>query len=168
MSTFKGDVIDAANFVELTEISSPATPASTKARLYCKSDGRAYVKNDAGTEHDLVGGAVATVVLTGQTGSISSTDLVTGQAGLYQASVYLLNTTPGSAGTLNATISAFDGVNTRNYSPAADISLSLGGNSSGSAILYSSGTVSYATTVTGASGSPQYSIRISLEKLITG
>jgi hypothetical protein len=41
----------------LTEIAAPSTPASGEAALYVKTDGKLYLKNDAGTEYDLTGGA---------------------------------------------------------------------------------------------------------------
>jgi len=44
---------DPSGFVELPEVSAPSTPASGFLRLYAKSDGKAYQKNDAGTETDL-------------------------------------------------------------------------------------------------------------------
>lgn len=45
--------MDPSGFVELPEISAPSTPASGFLRLYAKSDGKAYQKDDAGTETDL-------------------------------------------------------------------------------------------------------------------
>lgn len=45
--------IDPSGFVELPEISAPSTPASGFVRLYSKTDGKAYQKDDAGTETDL-------------------------------------------------------------------------------------------------------------------
>ena len=45
--------IDPSGFVEIPEISAPSTPSSGFLRLYAKSDGKAYQKNDAGTETDL-------------------------------------------------------------------------------------------------------------------
>jgi hypothetical protein len=38
--------------------SAPATPGSGYGRIYFKSDGKAYAKNDAGTEYDLTGAGV--------------------------------------------------------------------------------------------------------------
>jgi microcystin-dependent protein len=45
--------LDPSGFVELPEISSPATPASGFTRIYVKTDGRTYQKTDGGTETDL-------------------------------------------------------------------------------------------------------------------
>lgn len=44
-------------FSEYAEIASPSTPASGKVRLYPKSDGLLYSKDDAGTETLVSGGA---------------------------------------------------------------------------------------------------------------
>lgn len=41
------------DYLELNEESAPGTPASGKARLYVKTDGKVYSKDDAGTEYDL-------------------------------------------------------------------------------------------------------------------
>lgn len=40
-------------YVELNEASAPSTPASGKVRLYTKTDGKVYIKDDAGTETDI-------------------------------------------------------------------------------------------------------------------
>ncbi|UCE60479.1 MAG: hypothetical protein JSU63_01775 [Phycisphaerales bacterium] len=42
--------------IELREMSTPATPPSGSLRLYAKSDGRLYAKNDTDTEYDLTAG----------------------------------------------------------------------------------------------------------------
>jgi hypothetical protein len=38
------------SFILLVEQAAPATPSANQAILYCKSDGRFYTKDDAGTE----------------------------------------------------------------------------------------------------------------------
>lgn len=45
--------VSGVGYIELAEIAAPSTPASGFLRLYAKSDGKAYQKNDAGTETDL-------------------------------------------------------------------------------------------------------------------
>jgi len=42
-----------SDYLELTEASAPSTPGSGKVRVYAKSDGKLYQKDDAGTETDL-------------------------------------------------------------------------------------------------------------------
>jgi hypothetical protein len=52
-----------AAYIDLDEGAAPATPATGKVRVYAKTDGSAYQKDDAGTETGLAGGgggAVAT------------------------------------------------------------------------------------------------------------
>lgn len=41
---------DSFTFLDATEAAAPATPASGKVRIYAKSDGRIYSKDDAGVE----------------------------------------------------------------------------------------------------------------------
>lgn len=43
-------------YLEVPEVSAPATPGTAKVRIYAKSDGHVYIKDDAGTETDLTGG----------------------------------------------------------------------------------------------------------------
>ena len=52
-------VVENGGSLRVAEIAEPATPASGFGRLYEKTDGRLYFKNDAGTEYDLTdtGGA---------------------------------------------------------------------------------------------------------------
>jgi hypothetical protein len=45
-----------AAYIDLDEGAAPATPASGKVRVYAKTDGSAYQKDDAGTETGLAGG----------------------------------------------------------------------------------------------------------------
>lgn len=52
--------LDPSGFIEVPEISAPSSPASGFLRLYAKSDGKAYQKNDAGTETDLSAAASGT------------------------------------------------------------------------------------------------------------
>ena len=54
----------AFTYLDATEASPPGTPASGKVRLYAKSDGRIYSKDDAGVEYgpfDEAGGGAGTV-----------------------------------------------------------------------------------------------------------
>ncbi len=59
--------------IDFAEGAAPATPAAGKVSLYAKSDGKLYIKDDAGTETDLTGGgggAGYAGVTTGGTGSL--------------------------------------------------------------------------------------------------
>lgn len=47
---------EVADYMDLAEVAAPSTPASGKVRLYAKSDGSLYQKDDAGTETGLAGG----------------------------------------------------------------------------------------------------------------
>lgn len=61
-------VIIREGFIQLEQIAAPATPAADKARLYIKSDNHLYLKDEAGTETDLMEAG------TGVAGPVSSTD----------------------------------------------------------------------------------------------
>lgn len=61
-STFGGGVADQGSFTyfDATEAAAPGTPATGKVRLYAKTDGRIYSKDDAGVEYgpfDVGGGS---------------------------------------------------------------------------------------------------------------
>lgn len=45
--------ISSAGVLELSERGAPATPASGKFRVYAKTDGKLYYKNDGGTEYEI-------------------------------------------------------------------------------------------------------------------
>lgn len=48
--------VDDNGAVTVPEIAAPSTPASGKVTVYAKSDGKLYIKDDAGTETDLTSG----------------------------------------------------------------------------------------------------------------
>lgn len=62
-------LIDDNGAVTVPEIATPGTPASGKVAVYAKSDGKLYIKDDAGTETDLAGGGGGSIG-----GSTGSTD----------------------------------------------------------------------------------------------
>jgi hypothetical protein len=112
---------------------------------------------------------VANVSLTGQTASIAQTTIYTpGAAGLYRASVHHLCTTAGTGGTLDTDIHWTNDVGTTSTKPAPQISLTTAGNwGSGIVIIRSTATaIKYSTTVSGATGSPQYALWVTLERLL--
>lgn len=57
--------IDDTGAITVPEMAAPATPAANKVAIYAKSDGKLYIKDDAGTETDLA----ATGSLGGSTGA---------------------------------------------------------------------------------------------------
>ena len=67
--------IDVNGFVDVAEQTAPATPASGRMRVYAKSDGKLYAKNDAGTEYELTGGGGGGGVYTALIGDGSSTSI---------------------------------------------------------------------------------------------
>ncbi|MEX3914873.1 hypothetical protein AB4Y43_01315 [Paraburkholderia sp. BR10872] len=111
--------------------------------------------------------ASASVNLTGKTASISSTSLLTGAAaGVYRATVDLITTAVGTAGTVTATITSNNGTMSPSQTTGA-LSLSATGELSATFTLYSAAnqSINYSTTLAGATGSPQYAMRIRLEYL---
>jgi Repeat of unknown function (DUF5907) len=49
----QSNIVNVHQYALLSEITAPATPASGKVALYTKTDGKIYIKDDAGTETDL-------------------------------------------------------------------------------------------------------------------
>lgn len=59
--------VDDNGAVTVPEIAAPSTPASGKVAVYAKSDGKLYIKDDAGTETDLT--ATSSGTIGGSTGA---------------------------------------------------------------------------------------------------
>lgn len=53
-----------AAYIDLDEGAAPSTPAAGKVRVYAKTDGSTYQKDDAGTETGLAGGGSGPTVAT--------------------------------------------------------------------------------------------------------
>ena len=105
--------------------------------------------------------ANSAVSLTGQTTSISATNLSGHPVAnaLYRVEYYLNCTAAGSAGTVTVTITWNDG--TSETITLSSLTLSAQGSVSGDLLVKpTSGAIQYSTTVTGAMGSPQYSLDI--------
>lgn len=49
--------VDDTGAITVPEMAAPSTPASNKVAIYAKSDGKLYIKDDAGAETDLTGTA---------------------------------------------------------------------------------------------------------------
>lgn len=110
--------------------------------------------------------ATVKVDLTGQTGNIATTNLVTGASGPYLVSVIQTCTTAGTAGTLTTTIGWTDENGTQTATPAAGLTLAGTGFDDGHEFVYcASGNLTYSTTLAGALGNPQYSLHIQVLKL---
>jgi hypothetical protein len=112
---------------------------------------------------------VAATALTGQTSSIGSTTLYTCAAGTYRVSLFLYTTVAGSAGTVSASIAYNDGIGGASVgSGTIDLTQT---NFNGKKSLLSafhcgaSQAITYTTTVSGATGSPQYGIDVTVERL---
>ncbi len=66
-----------ATYLDFTEAAAPSTPASNKVRIYAKSDGSFYQKDDAGTETGLAGGGgTLTIEEVDTSPTVSATKLV--------------------------------------------------------------------------------------------
>jgi hypothetical protein len=71
---------DAFTYLDATEAAAPSTPASGFVRIYAKSDGRVYSKDDAGVEYgpfDVAGGGVTFPVIATAAGGNRTTDSTT-------------------------------------------------------------------------------------------
>lgn len=110
-----------------------------------------------------------TVGLTAQTATIGTTNITTAcPAGVFSLSYYLKTTTAGSAGTVSLTLSWNDGASVSITTGTASLtSTTSTGLLQGTQLIKcgASTTLSYATTVSGATGSPQYSLDISVEQV---
>ncbi len=109
------------------------------------------------------------VDLTAQTGSVTATNLFTPSAnGLFRVSYYLTTTTAGSAGTVSVTFTWTDEAKAETFTSTA-LSLSALGALAlqQPLVIYAKTTaaIQYSTTVSGATGSPQYSLHIRIEAL---
>lgn len=132
-------------------------------------NGKLTFFNGAGTVSGGVPTERALADLTGQTASIGTTTLFTApSAGPFRVSVYHLCTTAGTAGTLATTIGWNDGSVAHTIAPAANVALTAVGNfAQGTAYLRVAAgqAITYSTTLTGVSGTPQYSLFIRVEAL---
>lgn len=72
--------ISTSDHLEVTEIAAPSTPSTGKVAVYAKTDGKLYIKDDAGTETDLTSGGGSSLPVTDTTavvkGSVDPTKLV--------------------------------------------------------------------------------------------
>jgi hypothetical protein len=114
----------------------------------------------------------AAIHLTAQTTSIGTSNLRVGgvkaPAGLYRVSVYVKTTTASGTDTLTVTIGWNDGAAARSTTVTIQLSTTgAGGFGSGQIPVEADGVndITYATTRTGATGTPQYSLRVVLEQL---
>lgn len=131
------------------------------------STSRQYTWPDvAGTPVVRVGAAD----LTGQTAAIGSTSIATAPgAGQYEVTVYALCTTASGSGTptLACTIGYTDNVGATTQTAFTGLSLSATGRTAPAplSLRVASGNITYTTTITGASGSPQYALYIKAVRL---
>lgn len=109
-----------------------------------------------------------TIALTAQTASIAKVALWTPpESGQYRASVYHVCTKAGTGGTLDTTIYWTDDAQAQQINTATQINLNAKGNAATGItfIRATAADISYSTTVTGATGSPEYGVFIILERL---
>jgi hypothetical protein len=110
---------------------------------------------------------VQRVILTDQTGNITTTSLyVPPAAGLYRVSVYMICTTAGG-GTLGCTIGWSDNAGAKTIKPTSDVDLSSTANGATGDVFTQNTAVAitYATAIAGISGSPKYLLAITVERL---
>jgi hypothetical protein len=112
---------------------------------------------------------VASVSLTGQTGSIASTPLCAPATGVYRISAVATTTTAGSAGTVTNAFTYANREGARSLSAVAPtLQLNaVNAPTSGASVIHAvTGTnIAFATTVASAAGSPVYAIDITVEQL---
>lgn len=110
---------------------------------------------------------VTVISATAQGAAINTTTLFTPSSnGLFRVSVYMATTTTG-VGTLSCTIGFSDDHGGRTTSPAGTVDLSGFNASTGMTFIeaVTSVAITYATSISGLSGSPKYSLYIVLEQM---
>ena len=126
---------------------------------------KTLLANINGTVVSLGGGAIASVNLTGQTGTIGSTTLFavpSNGAGIYQVFADVIVTTAGTGGTVAVNVSWNNGTTTAGLNSAAFPLTSQGEQAALLGNFYSTGSqnITYSTSVVGATGSPIYTLRL--------
>ncbi|MCA0025464.1 MULTISPECIES: hypothetical protein [unclassified Mesorhizobium] len=131
-------------------------------------NGCRYPTNLANVTLDLPRKYPSDVALTGQTGAIASTLVQTPKyATRYRVSFFMACTTAGSAGTATLLIQFTDPAAVSRNVSAGVLTLSSTANSiQGSVLVETTGSyINYQTTVAGITGSPQYSLYITVERM---
>lgn len=111
---------------------------------------------------------VATVQLTAQAANIVTTTIYTpAAAGLFRVSVYQICSVAGSAGTLATTVGWTDAAGAKSTSPAANVTLDSTSNGATGMTFISTiaAAITFASTITGGTGSPKFNIYIVVEAM---
>lgn len=175
MNTGAGGFADSASVNKTIRFDISTLAASTNRNIrWADISGTAVVVGNTTSASGTLGASS----LTAQTGSVGSTTLLTGTtatAGMYRVSAYMKTTTAGTGGTVKATVAWNDGSAQTMDVPllttagaATTVSLTtLNAFGQGSVVVYAAASqnITYTTTVTGATGSPQYYIYVRIEKL---
>ena len=175
MNTSAGGFADATSTTKVVrlDLSGLATSTTRNLKLVDISGSAVVVGNTTSAS-----GTLGASSLTAQTGSIASVTLLTGTtatAGMYRVMVYMKTTTAGTAGTVKATVAWNDGsaqtldvplLTTAGATGTVPLN-TLNAFGQGSVVVYAAASqnISYTTTVTGATGSPQYYIYVRIMKL---
>jgi hypothetical protein len=129
------------------------------------SDGHNWNVESGSSAGSAVAGSAS---LSGQTASVTSTPMFTAPvAGTYRATVTLVTTAAGSAGTVDASIISNNGAASNTQTTATCSLATLGTEVSQSFTFVSAAgqAVDYSTTVASAAGSPAYSVSVVVEQL---
>ncbi len=143
--------------------STPSAPASGSDSLYFKTNDGLYTQNSAGLER-LVTASNGYANLLAQTASISATTLFTPSAdGLYQVSVYANVTTTDPTATMSVTITWTDDSGAQSSTVISGLAFATTAYSPATLVIKAkaSTAVQYSTSLTGATGSPQYTLIMS-------
>jgi hypothetical protein len=116
------------------------------------------------------GGGTSAVTLTSQAASIGRATILNSRlipgAGLYRATVSLILTKAGTAGTISATIGWNNGTLTQSGTTGTLSTTALAGTEVDDSFLFFSAAnqnITYLTTLTGVTGTPRYTLRVRLE-----
>lgn len=129
-------------FVELTEASAPDTPSSGYGRIYTKTDGYLYHKNDAGTETDITSAASLAAASASAASTSASNASTSASAASTSASAA---STSASAAATSATAASTSASNASTSASAASTSASNASTSASTASTHATNAASSAS-----------------------
>jgi len=146
-----------------TGTSSPGLVAGTNITVTGSWPNQTINSSGSGSSSYSALTGYVSVALSAQTASITATNVVASPTStyLYEMSYYMTVSTAGTAGTCFLVFAWNDGAAQTFSTETIDLSSTGAGSFiSGKLVVKSSSSITYATTVTGATGSPQYSLNI--------
>ena len=142
--------LDGLNFAE---VAAPSTPSAASVIVYAKSDGKLYIKDDAGTETDLTAGASGASNLASGRVVLSSGDLTTTSGTFVDATGLSITITTGARRVLLGFTAQ---VYNNNTAGAVFLTFAVDGTDQGDTSFGLTGIAQHATATEGLNGSFTY------------